>query len=85
MVMNSERNIIKVLGEAVATGRFISVDFVKMNGELRTLVCKVDSRALDRLDKDIITVFDVRKGGYRSFNINSVLYLSHDGRFTAGF
>ena len=83
--MNSERMIIRILGEAVVSGRFISVDFVKMNGELRTLVCKVDSRALDRLDKDIVTVFDVRKGGYRSFNINSVIYLSHDGRLTAAF
>ena len=83
--MNSERMIIRILGEAVVSGRFISVDFVKMNGELRTLVCKVDSRALDRLDKDIVTVFDVQKGGYRSFNINSVIYLSHDGRLTAAF
>jgi len=83
--MNSERMIIRILGEAVVSGRFISVDFVKMNGELRTMVCKVDSRALDRLDKDIVTVFDVQKGGYRSFNINSVIYLSHDGRLTAAF
>jgi hypothetical protein len=83
--MSSEKAIIRVLGEAAVSGRFISVDFVKMNGELRTLVCKVDSRALDRLDKDIVTVFDVRKGGYRSFKINSVIYLSHDGRLTAAF
>lgn len=83
--MSSEKAIIRILGEAVVSGRFISVDFVKMNGELRTLVCKVDSRALDRLDKDIVTVFDVQKGGYRSFNINSVIYLSHDGRLTAAF
>lgn len=83
--MNSERMIIRILGEAVVSGRFISVDFVKMDGSLRTLVCKVDAHALDRLDRDIVTVFDVRKGGYRSFNINSVLYLSHNGRLTAAF
>jgi hypothetical protein len=81
----SEQMIIKILGEAAVTGRFVSVDFVKRDGSLRTLVAKVDSRALDRLDKDLITVFDVRNGGYRSFNVNSVLYITHDGRMTAAF
>ena len=83
--IRSEQMIIKILGEAVTTGQFIGVDFVKKDGSLRTLVAKVDSRALDRLDKDLITVFDVRAGGYRSFNINSVLYVTHNGRLTSAF
>lgn len=81
----SEQMIIKILGEARATGKFISVDFVKADGSLRTLVCKVGPDALNRLDRDIITVFDVQNGGYRSFNINSVLYVTHDNQLTAAF
>jgi hypothetical protein len=79
--MTTERSIINILGEAAATGRFISVDFLKSDGTMRSMVCKVDKMALARLDNNLITVFDVRSGGYRSFNINSLLYISADGDF----
>lgn len=82
---NNERMIIKILGEAVATGQFIGLDFIKKDGSLRTMTAKVDSRALDRLDRDLITVFDVRVGGYRSFDINSLLYVSHNNKLTSAF
>jgi hypothetical protein len=49
------------------------------------MVCKVGPDALDRLGRDIITVFDVRAKGYRSFNINSVVYLTHNDTNTFGF
>lgn len=75
----SEQRILTVLGEAAATGRFISIDFLKQDGSLRTVVCKVGTDALNRLDKDLITVFDVRAAGYRSFNIGSVLYMTSNG------
>lgn len=84
-VRNNERMIIKILGDAAVTGQFIGLDFIKKDGSLRTMTAKVDERALDRLDKDLITVFDVRAGGYRSFNINSLLYVSHNHRLTAAF
>ena len=74
--MSTERAIIRVLGEAAGTGQFIGVDF---------MVCKVGPDALDRLGQDIITVFDVRAKGYRSFNINSVVYLTHNDTNTFGF
>lgn len=77
--MNTERKIISVLGEAAATGRFISIDFLKQDGSMRTVVCKVGTDALNRLDKDLITVFDVRAAGYRSLNIGSVLYITSNG------
>jgi hypothetical protein len=83
--MKSEQAIIRVLGEAVATGRFIGVDFIKGDGSLRSMVCKVGPNALDRLHQDIVTVYDVRVKGYRSFNINSVVYLTHNDTNTFGF
>jgi hypothetical protein len=83
--MSSERAIIRVLGEAAVTGQFIGIDFIKGDGSLRSMVCKVGPDALDRLGRDIITVFDVRAKGYRSFNINSVVYLTHNDTNTFGF
>lgn len=83
--VNNERMIINILGEAVVTGQFVGLDFIKKDGSLRTMTAKVDARALDRLDRDLITVFDVKKGGYRSFDINSLLYISHRGKLTAAF
>lgn len=80
-INNSERSIINVLGEAAATGRFISIDFIKMDGTMRSMVCKVDKDALNRLDNNLITVFDVRSGGYMSFSINCLLYITADGDF----
>lgn len=83
--MSSEKAIIKALGEAAASGQFVGIDFIKSNGSLRSMTCKVGPDALDRLGRDIITVFDVRAKGYRSFNINSVVYVTHNNTFTYGF
>lgn len=77
--MTGEQLIIKALGEAAATGRFIGLDFVKQDGSVRTMTAKVDGTALNRLDKELVTVLDVRAKGFRSININSILYIAFNG------
>ena len=77
--MTGEQQIIRALGDAASTGRFIGLDFIKKDGSVRTITAKVDSKALGRLDKELVTVLDVRAGGFRSININSILYVSFNG------
>lgn len=67
-------------------GRFFTVEFVKKDGSLRTMNCRVgvtrflkggDSTVADR--KDLYTVYDMVAKGYRNINLNTVRHIAIDG------
>ena len=83
--MKYERdNLLKDLRECV-----IEVTFTKVDGSNRVMRCTLDPKHLPktyneeaetekqfhRENKDVISAWDVQKGGWRSFRIDSVEYV----------
>jgi WYL_2, Sm-like SH3 beta-barrel fold len=80
MLINAE-NIVKQMIYA-NKGKIFSVLFVKRDGSLRKMVCrtgvtkylkhKVVSQTEPNMDKNVITVFDMKALEYRSFNVHNM-------------
>ena len=83
--MNYQRqNIINDLKVSTA-----EVTFIKVNGERRKMHCTLDPRyipaAMDpkhldeqhakKENEDVVVVWDLQKGGWRSFRVDSVEYM----------
>jgi WYL_2, Sm-like SH3 beta-barrel fold len=68
----------------------VEVHFIKVNGEERKMRCTLmaehlpqntDMKHLDEQharaeNKDVVAVWDIEKGGWRSFRVDSVTYVS---------
>lgn len=69
-------------------GRVFTVTFIKRtDGQRRTMNARLGvkkhlaggKKAFSDKDKGLITVFDMQKGGYRSFPVDSVVCATIDG------
>lgn len=73
--------------KSLVGGKIFSVEFIKLNGEHRKMVCrlgvkkhlkggdlKYDAKALN-----LLPVFDMEKGEYRMINFDSIINLTIDG------
>jgi len=78
------RTIIKEL----AGERIFSVDFIKKNGEARTMVCRLGVKSHLRggelpfcpVEKGTLPVFDMQKQAYRMINLDTVTELRANGQ-----
>lgn len=77
----------RLVEDAKASGKFFSVLFIKRTtGKPRMMVCrggvrkhlKGGEQAYDPAEKQLATVFDVQKGGYRTIPLDAVLEVSTD-------
>ena len=73
----------------VKDGQIFSVEFIKRtDGSLRHMVCRLGlkkhlrggSAAYDAKEHDLLTVFDMEKGGYRSIPVDAVRSLTVRGQ-----
>lgn len=68
-----------------SNGRFITVRFVKKDGTIRTMTCRLGvtkhlKGGQSTLDADkYITVYDVQKEGYRAINRDTIISVTLDG------
>lgn len=68
-----------------SNGRFITVRFIKKDGTIRTMTCRLGvtkhlKGGQSTLDADkYITVYDVQKEGYRAINRDTILSVTLDG------
>lgn len=71
-------------------GRFFAVDFVKRStGEHRHMTCRIGVKkhltgagpAYDSKAKNLVTVFDTVKGGYRAIPVENIIRLKIDGEW----
>ena len=68
-------------------GKIFTVEFVKLNGEVRKMTCRLGVRkhlaggelAFDAKAKNLLPVFDMVKQEYRMINFDSIIYLKVDG------
>lgn len=68
-----------------SNGKFVSVRFVKKDGSIRTMVCRLGvkkhlkggSSTLD--PAKYLTVFDVQKGEYRAINRDTIVSVTIGG------
>lgn len=65
------RNILSVAGS-----RIVGVTFRKIDGEVRTMTCKVTR---DDPTKKYLTVYDMLKRSYRRVNLDEVLSIRMNG------
>jgi hypothetical protein len=82
--MKTKREIINQVSE---NGRIFSVDFVKKNGELRTMACRLDVKKFlrggENTTKHIekyLTVFSVNDKGYRNVNLATITRVKGQGQ-----
>ena len=69
-------------------GSIFSVSFIKKNGDLREMTCRLGvtkhlkggEQAYDPKDYDLITVFDLQAQDYRMINIETLKRITVDGR-----
>lgn len=73
----------------VRDGQIFSVEFIKRtDGSLRRMVCRLGVKkhlkggtaAYDAKEHDLLTVFDMEKGGYRSIPVEAVQSLTVHGQ-----
>lgn len=81
MNVNTIRNILDNAGP-----RFITVQFVKKNGELRVMNCRTGVKKYLKGGRDTLAdkpylykVYDVRRKAYRCVNLNTVVNIRMDG------
>ena len=67
--------------------RFVSIDFVKLNGEARTLIGRLGVKSakggVNRADRDdlpYITLFDAQAKNYRNVNLETVSQVRASGK-----
>ena len=77
------------LKEAVDDGHIFSVDFIKRTtGETRHMVCRIGvkshlkggKKSFSDTEKNLLTVFDVQKNGYRSIPLENIIRVKINGR-----
>lgn len=69
------------------SGKIFNAIFVKKNGELREMTCRLGvtkhlkggERAYNPSDYDLVCVFDMQAEGYRSINLNTLQTLTIGG------
>ena len=80
---------LKNLKNLVSDGTIFSVEFIKRsNGELRKMVCRLGvkkhlcggDKAYDAKHHNLLTVFDMEKGGYRSIPVDAIQRLCVNGQ-----
>jgi hypothetical protein len=67
--------------------KIFSVEFIKLNGEHRKMVCRLGvkkhlrggSLAYDAKSLNLLPVFDMEKGDYRMINFDSIINVTIDG------
>jgi hypothetical protein len=76
------------LKDAVDDGRIFSVEFIKRTtGEKRLMVCRLGvkshlkggTKKFDDKEKNLLTVFDVQKKGYRSIPLENIISVKIHG------
>lgn len=66
--------------------QFFSATFVKKNGEIRKMLCRVGVKKFlkggqKKYDYDnLLTVYDVKKKAYRTININTLMKIKANGK-----
>jgi hypothetical protein len=66
--------------------QFFSAVFVKRNGEVRTMLCRLGVKkhlkgGTKKYDYDhLMTVYDVKKKGYRTINMDTLLQVKANGK-----
>jgi hypothetical protein len=77
------------LKEAVSDGKIFSVEFTKRTtGEQRLMVCRLGvtshlkggTKKFDDREKNLLTVYDVQKNGYRSIPLDAIIRVKIGGR-----
>jgi hypothetical protein len=77
------------LKEAVSDGKIFSVEFIKRTtGERRHMVARLGvkshlkggTKSFDDREKNLLTVFDVQKNGYRSIPLDAIIRVKIGGR-----
>lgn len=77
------------LKEAVDDGHIFSVDFIKRTtGEQRHMLCRIGvkshlkggTKKFSDTEKNLLTVFDVQKNGYRSIPLENIIRVKINGR-----
>jgi len=75
--------------EAVSDGSLFSVEFVKRTtGETREMLCRTGVKAhlkggvkkFDDKEKNLLTVYDVQKNGYRSIPLDAIIRVKIHGK-----
>ncbi len=78
----------KELDEIFSEGVFYRVVFTKVNGEKREMYCTKDPMIIGETDTktsnrkqndDVFPVFDVDKNAWRSFRIDNLISVVHEG------
>ena len=72
----------------VNKGQIFSAQFVKKNGELRNMVCRLGvvkhlkggELKYDAKARNLLCVFDMQKGAYRMINISTLIELKIAGQ-----
>jgi hypothetical protein len=67
--------------------KIFSVEFIKLNGEHRKMVCRLGvkkhlrggSLSYDARSLNLLPVFDMEKGEYRMINFDSIINVTVDG------
>jgi hypothetical protein len=81
-------NKFNFLKESVSDGRIFSVVFVKRTtGEIREMVCRMGVtshlrggvKKFNDQEKNLITVYDVQKNGYRSIPLENIIRVKVNG------
>ncbi|SET44104.1 hypothetical protein SAMN05216326_12718 [Nitrosomonas marina] len=80
---------LKNLKNLVSDGTIFSVEFIKRsNGELRKMICRLGvkkhlrggDKAYNAKHHNLLTVFDMEKGGYRSIPVDAIQRLCVNGQ-----
>jgi len=87
--MNKRQQILEIIEQT--NGKFFTVDFIKQNGEFRTMngrtgVKKYLSKNGRTIkitpanENGILRIFDTDKNFYRSINLDTILRISYNGQ-----
>lgn len=71
---------VRIYDKVKRTGRIFSVEFIKQNGEFRTMNCRTGVRKYVKgtglkfvpLDRNLLSVFDLKKKEYRFINLETL-------------
>lgn len=76
------------LRELVGTNKIFSVDFIKKDGSLRKMNCRLGVRKhlkggelkFDIVEKNLLPVFDMEKQGYRIINVSTIREIRYNNK-----
>jgi hypothetical protein len=77
----------ETIKKLVSDGRVFSVDFIKKDGTLRSMLCRTGvtkhlqggEKKYDTDSLEYLTVFDMQKQGYRTINTKTIVKMKVDG------